>query len=369
MNNIFELFKNFDHNTTDYVGVMFVNIYNDFPIHYKLYLDEDGKLKHHRCMLSFGEIQKKLKKKIDLRILLDRLFLNEDKYGIKVFNCSEHEYIIFGVGNKKVLLTVALGLDTEESSAQTLDVYCCPNDVDDIISSISECFVESNKTEKFLFGIATCSSTNIYTSWYDFEDKHIDIDANYNDDFKEPYNKVCQMIETENKTGLALLYGEPGTGKSSVIKHLIAKYPDKDFIFIDDSVLMSSPQDKLMSYFLENNETVFILEDCEKVLMSRDVSTNPLINTILNITDGIMGDVLGIKLICTFNTSLNRIDKALLRKGRLTVKYEFGKLCPEKVSKILGDTVVNSMTLAEIYNIDEENDYSKDTRRKIGYNN
>ena len=88
---------------------------------------------------------------------------------------------------------------------------------------------------------------------------------------------------------------------------------------------------------------------------------------LLNITDGVIADVLGIKLICTFNTSLNKIDKALLRKGRLSLKYEFKKLAKEKVSKILGYDVDKDMSLAEIYNIDDENDFSKTNSRKIGF--
>ena len=87
---------------------------------------------------------------------------------------------------------------------------------------------------------------------------------------------------------------------------------------------------------------------------------------LLNLTDGIIGDVLGIKLICTFNTSLNNIDKALIRKGRLSLKYEFKKLAKDKVSNIIGKTVDKEMTLADIYYADE-NDFSKKIQNKIGF--
>ena len=89
---------------------------------------------------------------------------------------------------------------------------------------------------------------------------------------------------------------------------------------------------------------------------------------LLNITDGVIADVLGIKLICTFNTSLAKIDKALLRKGRLSLKYEFKKLTKDKVANILGHSVDKDMSLAEIYNIEEENDFSKKIQKKIGFN-
>jgi GTPase SAR1 family protein len=165
----------------------------------------------------------------------------------------------------------------------------------------------------------------------------------------------------------AVFMGNPGTGKTTLIKHLINKYPDKNFVFLDGSLLINAQQTNLMSYFLENQDTVFILEDCEKVLTSLEDTINPVMPVLLNITDGIIGDVLGIKIICTFNTELSNIDSALLRKGRLSMKYEFKKLKAEKVNKILGKEINKDMTLADIYNYEDENDYSKDQSRKIGF--
>ena len=178
-------------------------------------------------------------------------------------------------------------------------------------------------------------------------------------------------METEDKAELIFLYGEPGTGKTSLIKHLISKYKESSFVFMDGTILANTPQHKLMSYFLDNQNTIFILEDCEKALKDRnDVYSgyNNVMPILLNITDGVIADVLGIKLICTFNTSLDKIDKALLRKGRLSLKYEFKKLTKDKVANILGHSVDKDMSLAEIYNIEEENDFSKKIQKKIGFN-
>ena len=136
---------------------------------------------------------------------------------------------------------------------------------------------------------------------------------------------------------------------------------------MDGTLLANETQEKLMSYFLENQNTIFILEDCEKVLMNREHYANPVMPVLLNLTDGIIGDVLGIKLICTFNTSLTNIDKALIRKGRLSLKYEFKKLSKDKIQNIVGHEVDKDMTLADIYYEDEENDFSKKNTKKIGF--
>ena len=83
-------------------------------------------------------------------------------------------------------------------------------------------------------------------------------------------------------------------------------------------------------------------------------------------SDGILASAIKCKFICTFNTALANIDKALQRKGRMKIKYEFGKLKYEKARKInpniKGDTAV-----AELF-YDIENDFSKKEVRKIGFN-
>ena len=168
--------------------------------------------------------------------------------------------------------------------------------------------------------------------------------------------------------------GRPMTPTVATASAAIGKYPQKDFIFIDGSMLATIGQDKLMSYFLENNNNIFILEDCEKSLMNREHSNNPVMPVLLNLTDGIIGDVLGIKLICTFNTGLSNIDKALLRKGRLSMKYEFKNLSKDKTEKLLNhigkkiDNIPsNGMPLSDIYYIEDENDFSKKESKRIGF--
>jgi hypothetical protein len=61
---------------------------------------------------------------------------------------------------------------------------------------------------------------------------------------------------------------------------------------------------------------------------------NTLLKTLLNLSDGILGDGLGLKFICTFNAEISKIDKAILRRGRLKYKYEFKDLTMEKTKKL-----------------------------------
>ena len=86
---------------------------------------------------------------------------------------------------------------------------------------------------------------------------------------------------------------------------------------------------------------------------------NKRVSNILNLTDGILGDCLGIQILATFNMKREKIDGALLRKGRLIAEHKFEKLSLEETNKLLnflGKTEIaeEGMVLADIYNIDSE---------------
>ena len=377
---IIKVFKNFNSHTDDYLGAIYMSIYNEFPHCYRLFYQGDQTLTYNKTTESFYDARKNIKDKIDSRELLKNLLNIKDKHGFEIFCYSTLEYIILGNGSYNIdkyddpkdspycnfLMQITLCEDSSMANWYE-EVFCVNGDIDKVYNLIKDCFAISHKQNEVEFGVAAVDASNsVYTTWYQYESKDINIEDNYNDDF--PYEKLCNLMETHNKAELILFYGEPGTGKSSIIKHLIGKYEDMEFVLMDGSILAGVQQQKLMSYFLENQNTVFVLEDCEKALVDRNNNYNPVMPILLNITDGIIGDMLGIKIICTFNTALNKIDQALLRKGRLSLKYEFKKLVKEKCRKIAKDDSINvDMTLADLYNRDEENDFSKKKTTKIGF--
>lgn len=380
-NKVIEVFKNFNSHTDDYLGSMFINMFYTLPMCYRIYYDNDKNLQYQRSSEAFDQIKQHMLYHIDERKFLRNAINNIDKKSQLIFCYSGNEYLVIGeiddANNREIkynyLINITLG-EISDTNDIYIEVYT--DNIELVFDKIKGLFEVYEKKNDIEFGIAAIDATNcVYTSWYDYKPFEVDIKKNYNDDFEAPYQKLCKIIETEGKADLVLLYGDPGTGKSSIIKHLITKYNDKDFIFMDGALLANASQEKLMSYFLDNQDTIFILEDCEKALMTREHYNNPVMPVLLNLTDGIISDVLGIKLICTFNTSLENIDKALKRKGRLSMKYEFKKLAKEKCQVIVDTsdnikekfTVTQDMTLAELYNVDEENDYSKKNTKKIGF--
>ena len=116
---------------------------------------------------------------------------------------------------------------------------------------------------------------------------------------------------------------------------------------------------EFIELLIENPNSVLIIEDAENIMMDRQYNSDSSVSNLLNLSDGLMSDCLSVQIICTFNSSVNLIDSALMRKGRLIAKYEFGKLGVEKanlLSKHLGfDVNIDQpMTIAEIANPTEK---------------
>lgn len=228
------------------------------------------------------------------------------------------------------------------------------------------------KEERPIMRYVTHSSQGFRTEFMDVKKMDIDLNTNYNDDL--PHEEITKMINSD-ESGIIILHGVPGCGKTSYIRHLIAENKDVPFVFLDSSTFGQVGDASFISLLCDNKNSVFVVEDCEDLLVSRDTRGNFKISSLLNLSDGILGDSLKLKFLCTFNADIDSIDKALLRKGRLKVKYEFKNLVKEKAQALavkLGkaETVESNMPLCDVYNLGTENGGENivKSRPKIGFN-
>ena len=238
--------------------------------------------------------------------------------------------------------------------------------------------IEKNDLFRKKFGLSKAATFNILiksngrfnTNEVRTEKMELDLDRHYNDDFKKIYSRINKSI-TAKESGLILLYGKPGTRKTTYIKSLISKFKDANFIFIQNEFVKYLLDPDFISFLLRQRNSVLVIEDAEKVISSRENSKDQsVVSTILQLTDGLFSDYLNIKVICTFNTSLAKVDSALLRKGRMIARYEFDKLTLEKTNKLLttrnAEPSFEGLTVADIYNIDEMS-YAQTEQKQIGF--
>jgi hypothetical protein len=239
---------------------------------------------------------------------------------------------------------------------------------------------------------------------YGLEFKDFDVSKNapklekpdlfYGDDFSSFNSKLINRLDKEKK-GVVLFHGIPGTGKTHYIRYLLRELTkiNKRVIYIPPSMVEGMTDPAMMS-FLTNNiieegrDTIMLIEDAEPLLESREngnVRTTGISN-LLNSTDGLLNDILGLVIIATFNTELSKIDSALLRPGRLMARKEFGKMNHEKCLAIAEELKIidkfkekseidKEYTIAEICSFAEDqevilHEIKEDNKRnKIGFGN
>ena len=188
----------------------------------------------------------------------------------------------------------------------------------------------------------------------DIKPTQLDVDLYYNSDFKEVDALIRERLSKENNKGIVLLHGLPGTGKTTYLRHLIGEVKKK-ILFVSPSVAGNLMNPDFIDLLIDNPNAVLVIEDAENIIMDRKYNSDSSVSNLLNLSDGLLSDCLNVQIICTFNSSLNMIDSALMRKGRLIAKYEFGKLEVKKAQKLsdhLGFefVITDPMTLAEIAN-------------------
>ncbi len=208
------------------------------------------------------------------------------------------------------------------------------------------------KKQPFEVNIITTSRDGLRLKPMKIRKTELDLERFYNDDFRQVDAILKQRLNQHNDKGIVLLHGLPGTGKTTYLRYLVGTL-NKRVLFVSPSVAENLTDPLFMDLLIENPNAVLVIEDAENILKDRKLDSRSSVSNLLNLSDGLLSDCVNVQVICTFNCSLALIDPALMRKGRLIARYEFGKLSLEK-SQILSDSLGHQslidepMTLAEI---------------------
>lgn len=317
-------------------------------------LDKDDCQKYHNCSINEESVSKCYDYLICDALILE-LYYYEDVFSDRPF------YII-----RKIYFV-------EESVESAKDIY---NSCLDLFNRYRT--IKPNKDE-YSIHILSMDGGGIHEKTLNiFANEKLlsdDFFYNYNEDL--PINEISDFIKMD-RGGLCILNGDPGCGKSTLIKKLVISNLDKCFVLVPQEILRLN-QEVFKNWLLRNcsSRRIFVIEDCEQLLISRDENqfNSSVISNILNYSSGILSDYTNSKFIFTFNTDIENIDKAILRKGRLRIKYEIKKLKGENLKKIsekIGyelteKDIVEGISLADLYYNHEKVIFDNKKNKAVGY--
>lgn len=231
----------------------------------------------------------------------------------------------------------------------------------------------NRKKKKSNINLVKSDMGHLDTQEYDVKIPKLDLKLNYGEEFVKISKVIEKRLNTPNDKGIILLHGEPGSGKTTYIKYLTSLIKEKQILFIPPSMAEMLSEPTIIPFLMDHKNSILIIEDAERVIGDREGNSSPAgVSNILNLTDGILGDCLNIQVIATFNMRREKIDKALLRKGRLIAEHKFDKLSIEDTNNLLknlGKDYISDepMCLADIYNIDVEVYKTEEKTTRIGF--
>jgi hypothetical protein len=258
-------------------------------------------------------------------------------------------------------------------------MICAPSSVQDYHFEDFEKFINTEEGSKVHLFIKNQYGDYAFEPISVSVPENINLGLNYGSKFLETDKTIKERLNA-SKGGLFMFHGMPGTGKTTYIKYL-ASQVNRDFIYIPTTMIETFTSDpNCLSVLIQKPNSVIILEDAEKAIMKRhgDGMDSSAVSSLLNLSDGIMSDILKTSVILTYNCPKNEIDSALRRKGRLQVDYEFTTLNvtdSKKLAKSLKyskksiEAITKAMSVADIYNLEKDVDLNeekiKDEKERI----
>lgn len=229
--------------------------------------------------------------------------------------------------------------------------------IQSLMATVSKC-KERSRRKPLEINLIVQERNGLRLKALEIKKTKLDINLFYENDFIEVDTIIRNRLKKNQDKGIVLLHGLPGTGKTTYLRYLIGQIK-KRVLFVSPSVATNLMNPDFIQLLMDNPNCVLVIEDAENIIMDRRSSQDSSVSNLLNISDGLLSDFLNVQLICTFNSSLTLIDDALMRKGRLIARYEFGKLGCEKAQRLSNyfgfDTLIERpMSIAEIANQHEK---------------
>ncbi len=341
--------------------------------------DNDNNFLH--CWNVFGDRPNKIKiyqsySKNDFNEVIDKYTL-EKSFSSEVIPADEFDIIndvyFIKVSETIYISYVLLDRESDSSFIHEISFYfkSYQDDavlVDEITNTLANCQVNFEDDDE------TCKLNTIYITPTGLEIEPVSTELNenielyFNEKTLKSVNKLCKSIKKSNK-GLSILYGERGTGKTSIVNYITDKV-DRIVIYIPNILLETTLNNPEFRNFLKKfHRPIIVIDDCEMIFNELFTKSNIYVNNLLQLVEGLISDSIQVNIITIFNVDdENEIDHALLECNSLIDVIKFDYLNKEE-SNILSKHLThnkkykNKTKLIDIIRNNNTKEY-----KKIGLN-
>ena len=179
---------------------------------------------------------------------------------------------------------------------------------------------------------------------------------NYTPDVQDEFANLLVRMN-DSRSGLIVLNGPPGTGKTHLIRALLTELKGKrGGLVCVPPITFLTDISKLLDAVSAKTSSLVVFEDLGDVLTSAASSEHvEVFSNLVNVTDGLLSLLNDSLLLLSFNTDIGKINPAILRPGRCIGQIEIGELPVAQARDILLDDNLElnlskqSYTLADIY--------------------
>lgn len=171
---------------------------------------------------------------------------------------------------------------------------------------------------------------------------------NYMPNVLNDFDHIINDLQSNSPCGrIVIISGEPGGGKSFFIRGITEAVKNAMFIIIQPSMIheLMGPNfvPTLLEYHCHGQSIVLIIEDADSILINRQSDNINAITALLNLSDGLLGNMLDIKILATTNAKKLELDPAITRDGRCCRQVVVDELNRDKAQSIF-----NRLTMKHI---------------------